>query len=279
MKDLIIGSIKDFDEPALRPFIHSLTRTGYTGDRIMFSHNITAAAHAKLQKYGFQVRPGHGGDHGTFLERSRFIAPIEFLKKHAHEYRYVVWVDVRDLIFQVNPSVWLEQHMGNYKILGAGECILIKNQSLNDWWIARMFDHADFRWLREHEVCCGGTLAGTADMMYAALDKILALTTAGANDQAALNYMLRISPFKEVAHVPRMAEGFCCTCSQFLSSGDDGGEERWTDRAPVFNRNDGVVYTPDGVTPFSIVHQIDRHGGPCDRDHKWRDITAEKYKD
>ncbi len=281
MTDLIIGSIKDYDVPAIAPYVHSITRTGYTGARIMFVNNITNDARKKLEKYGFQLADGRGGSHGDFLERERFYAPIEFLKQHAHEYRYVIWTDVRDLVFQTNPSVWMEKNAGPYKLFGAGECILIKNQSLNNWWVARGFEHAEYRWLRQHQVCCGGTLAGTAPMMRDALIKILELSSRGVNDQAALNYMLRVSPFKEVAHVPRMAEGFCCTCSQFLSSGDeqDGGPEFWMDDPPVFNRADGLVYTPDGKTPFMIVHQYNRDGGPFDRDRVWRGITEEKYRD
>jgi hypothetical protein len=281
MTDLIIGSIKDYDVGQIAPYIHSITRTGYTGDRVMFVNNVTAAARRKLEQYCFKVIDGRGGSHGDFLERERFYAPIDFLKANASAYRYVIWSDVRDLIFQTNPSVWMEANAGPYKLFGAGECILIKNQSLNNWWIARGFDHGDYRWLRQHQVCCGGTLAGTADFMRDALIRILDLSIHGINDQAAMNFMLRTSPFKEVAHVPKMAEGFCCTCSQFLSEGDDqdGGPEFWTDDPPVFSKTDGLVYTPDGKTPFMIVHQYDRSGGPCDRDHSWRGITEEKYKD
>ena len=278
MKDLIIGSIKDYDEHDVRQFIHSLTRTGYTGDRIMFADNLTPAAHIKLRKYGFQIKHGRNGDHRDFLERERFYEPIAFLKRHAAQYRYVIWCDVRDLVFQTNPSTWFEHHAGDHKLFGAGECVLIRNQSLNDWWVARGFDHDTHRWLRNEQVCCGGTLAGTADVMLDALSKVLELTVNGVNDQAALNYVLRTSPFKEIMTVPKMAEGFCCTCSQFLSSGDDGGV--LTDEVPVFNKSDGVVYTPDGKTPFSIVHQVDRSGGLCDcTEPWWKDITFEKYKD
>src|SRR5208337_3307328 len=108
-------------------------------------------------------------------------------------------------------------------------------------------------------------------MMLRALEKILELSSRGVNDQAAMNYMLRVSPFQEVARIPKMAEGFCCTCAQFLSSGDDcdGGPKWWIDDPPVFNKADGVVYTPDGSEPFMVVHQYDRSGGPCDRDHSW----------
>src|ERR1019366_9568414 len=63
--------------------------------------------------------------------------------------------------------------------------------------------------------------------------------------------------FKEVFRIPKMAEGFCATGWPTKNLRSDLGMQYATDKAPVY-MSDYIVYTPDGQTPFSIVHQFDR---------------------
>jgi len=206
----------------------------------------------------------------NFVVQGRFTPAIVHLS--THQYRYAIWVDVRDVVFQSNPSTWLAGNLAPQKIVGASECWKIKSEPYNDKWVHNTFTAETAAWLCEEDVCCGGTLAGEASSVLSALTRIHTISCqSGANDQAALNYVLRTSPEKEITRIPKMREGFAVTCSAFKTRTFNsycGRTDAVTDEFPVFE--DFTVRTPKWLQPFCIVHQYDR-------DQKWKNGITSKY--
>ena len=281
--DVVVGVVKNYDWPALRPYAVSLSRTGFTGVKLLLVENITLSARNNLTQLGFtlvdfRTTPAAAiKEKQDYLEfgRTRFGIAIPFLRSHAA--RYIVWCDVRDLIFQVNPSVWLEKNLAPHRLIAAGECWHIKNEQYNDMWMKNTVSHVDYLRAREEEVCCSGTIAGDASTMlavYARMQEVAHTAQPLASDQALWNVVLRESPFKDITRIPRMKEGWAATCSAFRTPGFKSyaaNTDVLIDQQPVFDKAELLVREPETGVPFCIVHQYDR-------DTEWKRAIEEKYR-
>jgi glycosyltransferase involved in cell wall biosynthesis len=279
-EDAVIGAIKNYDWPAIRPYAVSLSRSGFCGAKLMFVENITEAARAGLSGEGFivvdfvtppDVVAEEQRDYLTF-GRHRFKPVIDYIRQHRDRFRYLVWTDVRDLIFQSNPSMWLEANLNPFRVAAAGEGWLTKDEAYNNRWAKRV-SPVDYLWLRDTQVCCSGSFAGESEAMLGIFERIYDMTMASRNvtpdnaDQGMFNQIIKTPPYLDVTMVPLMRDGFAATWfpakdNDLLLIPEFG--------KPVFDASDGIVYTPDTHIPFSIVHQFDR-------DPKWRNIMDKKY--
>ena len=272
-RDVIMGVAKDLRWSELAVYAVSLARCGFEGDKVLFVEGLETEAREKLTTLGFilidfqtpeNIRSKDCASHEDAVawmrfNRFRYKPAIDFLES-CTDLRYVVWVDVRDLYFQSDPIAWLEDNLkAPYRFVGARECVQIKNQHHNAVW-AEHVSPTDFPWLKEEEVLCTGTIAGDAEFMLHVLKTLYEVANAipdiQACEQGTFNYIVRKSPeLKRTMYVPHMAEGWTATAwntKRYMPYAYS------TDDAPVFGTDDYVVYTPDGVTPFSIVHQYDR---------------------
>ena len=274
-EDLVLGVVKNYDWPQLRAYAGSLTRSGFSGTKLLFVNNISTPARLHLVRLGFTLIDFFCDDRDGFIIRGRFKPVTEYLSANYQNYRYIIWTDVRDVVFQTNPSTWLETHLSPNQLLGAKECWKIKDEGFNNRW-ARETTPEAYEWLKEEEACCGGTLAGTAEAVTAVLNGIYAMVRDNpqANDQGALNYLLR-KTFKEIARVPKMEEGFAVMAAAFHTPTFNSYVDAsipLTDDIPLFDKENGVVLAPNSNILFSIVHQYDR-------DASWIPIIEGKYHD
>lgn len=220
--DLVITAVGGYQWEQIRPYVISLTRTGFQGDKVILASKMDVFALECATNRGFKVIPFSvpaDTNSWTFTSKQRYIPLIQFLAKHRQKYRNVLWVDASDLIFQTNPSDWFDRHDRASTIYAARECWRIKDETqFNDPWVKAAFPN-DYDWLRNEEVLCGGTLAGSADAVFEALVKIFKITSEHPEyaDQAVLNYVLH-KPFNfppGTIQIPAMKDGFAATCSAF----------------------------------------------------------------
>lgn len=284
--DLVIAAICGYRWEQIRPWVISIRKSGFTGDVVLLAAHQTiepftleCVTNRNIKVVPFEI-PSDTTT-WTFTSKQRYIPLLQFLSKHRGKYRTVIWTDVSDLIFQSNPSDWLEKHIDGPTIVAARECWRIKDEiTFNLPWVKAAFpDDAD--WLQEQEVLCGGTLAGDAESMFLALSKIYEITSKHPEyaDQAVLNYVLHKPfnfPVPTRIYVPTMGEGWTATCSAFQTGSFKSCCPReagviLTDDAPVFDRERGLVLTPTEWLPFAIVHQYNR-------DADWVRIIPAKYQ-
>ena len=273
MKDAVIGVIKNTSWPYIRNYAISLAKCGFNGHKVLFINDITEEARKKLVELDFVLVdydvPGlkkkefnsWEGDPLAwgFFGRVRFLPVIEWLSPRIAEYRNIVWCDVRDVLFQTDPSIWLEENITPvHKLFGASEGCLIKDQSFNANWVQRT-SPKDWKWMKEEVVCCSGTFAGTAHIMLEVFKRMyqlhLDIKDPAAFDQGLWNFTARSYPFKEYFRIPRMKEGFVATG---WPSKETAFSKYTTDDAPVWDWNEMVCYAPETKIPFAIVHQYER---------------------
>ena len=278
MTDLIIASVKGYGWPQLQAYAVSLCRTGFTGVKLMFVDGITREARENLAALGFQLEDFSASDTGErYVVHGRFAPVVSFLEKHKQDFRFAIWTDTKDVVFQSDPAAWLAAHIAPSRILGAGECWRIKDETVcNARWVQAGFDASTAAWLPEQEACCGGTLAGYTEEVSVALSSVYQMVSESRvmNDQAALNYVLRVPPLAGCARVPRLAEGFAVMLAAFRSkdfySCVPFDQNLLLDGPPLFDKATGTVYASAGV-PFSIVHQYER-------DADWKASVEAKYR-
>ena len=275
--DVMIGMAVAFGATAatfgawsmLEPYAVSLSRSGFAGRKVMFIQNLSSESVLNLKTLGFDLI--EFTDYVKDLDHWWYIKTLlakRYFEDNKHT-RYAMVLDCRDQVVQTNISSWLEKNLAPHKLVACSECVPISFGRPNTQWITETFGRQE--WLDSYPVLCGGTYGGESASLLALLEALCGiLQHEKTNDQAALNYFCRVSPFKEIVKVPRMSEGFTCTCCQIaVPYSLERNRSVLMDEEPVFR--DGLVYPKGGDTPFCLVHQYDLNGG-------WNSAIRSKYR-
>ena len=262
-KDLIIGAFKNYNFETIKPWIQSINECGFKGDKVIVSIGSSKETNNKLADAGFTVIDAPSQARMGF-HMERFLHIYNFLKVHGNNYRYVITTDVRDVIFQRNPSNWLERYIGDYigdySMVAVSESIKIKDEHWNRQNIINAFGEYFYDGVKDQDVYNVGTLAGTSQYIEDLCGMLYQLSANRPDwvaDQAAYNIILNWQPYKDKT----MFVGLQSTWSCNLHVTNKPGEKEHfapfiLEPVPFFE--DGLV--KDGTTkdPFYIVHQYDR---------------------
>jgi hypothetical protein len=277
--DLILTAMKGpYPWSAVSTFANSVDRSGFRGAKVMLASGITLEVRLQLEIAGWEVVDyvlGNTRNMGNYCGE-RFWPINVFMKAHSSEYRFIIHTDWRDVVVQTDPSLWLENNLGSHGIIGCSEGMNVEEEYYNDWWLKPASpNEAAWQEARKHEICCAGTIAGTSsdmlnllctmhDVLYNTPDKPNYAGGMGPLiDQGVLNYLVSVSPFKEITRITNMTETFCASVNWYAV-------HRWTNR-PVPEVRDGVFYPQGKSEPFAIVHQYDR-------DENWKKAVIERYR-
>jgi hypothetical protein len=124
MNDIVIGSITGYDFDKIKPWVNSLDRSGFNGTKAMICYNVSYETVEELVKRNYTILAFKKDEENKrFVYRDDFSIVVErflhlwyLLKQFEGKYRYIVTTDVKDVIFQSNPSTWLEENMNEAQI-------------------------------------------------------------------------------------------------------------------------------------------------------------------
>lgn len=218
--DLVIGLAAGYDWPAIEPYAVSLARSGYVGKKVLLAQKLTQRACERLTELGFELLafPHIEFSHpemtagGFFAYVGRFLLIHRYLQDHP-DYRFVICADTRDVVFQSDPTVWLENHIGGSGLVAASEHIRHCDQEGNTTWI-----RADFQeiapWLMAQPVYCSGLISGRAEYVsgLAAAIYLLGRTISGKTwgaDQPSYNATMHQKAYADTTLVPTFADAYC----------------------------------------------------------------------
>lgn len=288
MKDIVIGCITNYNFDKIKYWVNSLDRSGFTGDKIMICYNIDYDVVEELTKRGYIIFGFHKNDEARRLEYNkkdfnicleRFIHIWYFLNnlQNKEQYRYVISTDVKDVVFQSNPSEWLEKNIGNKKINVASESLKYKDEPWGTHNLYQSFGPLIHQNNNENTIYNAGTISGEFNTFVdLCLNIFLACGGAPSNvpggggpDQAALNVLLNLQPYKDITNFATSESGYA---AQLGTTADPNKIEEFKKvlLEPTPYLEDGIVKTSTGV-PFSIVHQYDRVPS-------WKNIIESKYE-
>jgi hypothetical protein len=275
-RDAVIGAILGYGWDEVRIWANSLSETGFSGERVLIALDADPDFVARLGEEGFTVvQPGpaerlrmNGGFAPFLVERFQLIA--NFLA--ATDYRYVILTDVRDVVFQDNPSAWLEANLGDGGLLASSEGVRIGDE----WWASHMLANAfgtdALDAVRDRVSRNAGIIAGTREHCQRLALEIVRLCTqeheTGA-DQAAYNLILNAEPWEQDVKTVRHDVPWACQAGTVADPRQlPQLRDALLEAEPVF---DGAfVRTPKGE-PYAIVHQYDRVP-------RWRETFEARYR-
>jgi hypothetical protein len=187
---------------------------------------------------------------------------------HQYETDVVIWVDVKDIVFQKDPTEWLNNNM-NKDILAFSESLKFGDE---EW--ARLNAGTSFpmewEWLQTKEIHCAGTIVGKKEAIRDLFIDIYrwSLTTSNPQqlaDQAAYNILIHLHQFKDIVQFVKQQEGFAAQLHLKLKK---GGNLPYTEELVTI---DGDEVKNSKGELFTLVHQYDR-------DEELKKLIETKYK-
>ena len=249
MKDILISAIANYSADKIKTYIESINKCGFTGDKLMITYNISDETVKYLQSNGWMVCVGelHGHPH-----MKRLIDIYATLKQLNTEYRYVITTDVRDVIFQTNPSEYLEKNLLK-RILVSSENVLYKEEP---WGRKNILEgYNELLWDRhESELSCNvGVLAGHyKEMMDLLLLNYLVSQSGNTQhftDQSSFNFVIHNSLIKDSIQIEGIETNWALQVGTLPNDKLIGHYEMKIENGIVMHDN----------KPFVIVHQYDRN--------------------
>ena len=284
-KDLIIGGASNYNWNQLRYWVNSIKKTGFKGDIVLVATNMPADTVKKLVEeevkvYAYGNRTEDGGiaktDNNIPPHVERFIFIWDFLRKNKDTYRFVTVTDTRDVIFQKDPTDYLERNLmfGSASMVCASEGLAYKDEPWGSKNLLDTFGPLVYDELKDNEIYNVGTIAGFADEVR---DLLIQIFFQSVNrpipivDQAVFNFIISMSAYELEIVRTSNESGWAVQLGTTLEAikagaGDIGQIVRqdpskldeyikvYKDTQPTI-KDDLVV---NEYSPFTIVHQWDR---------------------
>jgi hypothetical protein len=279
MKDLIVGCATNYTWSTLKYWVNSINQSGFEGDKVLILMNCDKDTVQKVTDAGFSIIAFNQDKEGNLTYQSqlmvhveRFIHIYKLLKDN--EYRYVVTTDVKDVIFQKNPSNWLEEKLSeNEDLVFASESIKYKDEPWGRENLAQCYGQGIYEDFKNNTIFNVGVLAGRG---YAMKDLVLQLFLNCLNrpipivDQAVFNVMVSRHPYIKSSLYTNSESGWACQLGTTADpSKIDSFRPFLLEPSPKLE-GDKVV-TSEGIE-YTIVHQYDRVP-------EWRKVIEAKYDD
>ena len=282
-KDLIIGGASGYNWDQLKYWVNSIKKTRFKGDVVIVATNMSADTVKKLvdndvKVYAYGQRTEDGGiaktENNIPPHVERFLFIWDFLRKNQGVYRFVVVTDTRDVIFQQDPSEYLESHLFRKSIVCASEGLSYKDEPWGSKNLLDTFGPMIYDELKDNLIYNVGTIAGFCEEVR---DLLLQIFFQSVNrpipivDQAVFNFLINLHPLQGEVMFTNNTSGWAVqlgtTKAAIEAGAGDIGQivrqdpskmddyiKAYQDEQPVVD-NDLVA---TGHVPFTIVHQWDR---------------------
>jgi hypothetical protein len=274
-KDLIIGAFNNYtDYDVLKPWVQSIKDTGFKGDIVLIAIGTTPELIKKLIEEGVIVVVAERNDK-MMIHMQRFIYIYNFLKEHGEKYRYVISTDVRDVIFQFDPTKFLDEHVSSdymSAIVASSESIKIKDEEWNRENIRKNFGDYFYNEVKDNVVCNVGILAGRCEAIKELCFYLYQFSLNRPDwvaDQAAYNILLGSKLWSSITRTTMLKDAWALN-AHVTSKPDmlDKFGPYLLEERPSMGE-DGLIKNSAGV-PFVIVHQYDRVP-------EWMEYFSKKY--
>jgi hypothetical protein len=277
MKDLIVGCATNYDWSKLKYWVNSINASGFEGDKVLILMNCDKDTVQKITDAGFSIIAFNQDANGNLTYQSqlmvhveRFVHIYKLLKDN--QYRFVITTDVKDVIFQKNPSTWLENNLTDKEdLVFASESIKYKDEPWGRENLTQCYGQGIYEDFKNNTIFNVGVLAGRG---YAMRDLVLQLFLNCLNrpipivDQAVFNVMVSRHPYLDSSMYTTSETGWAC---QLGTTADPSKVDSFRPflLEPSPKLEGDKVVTSEGIE-YTIVHQYDRVP-------EWKKVIEEKY--
>jgi hypothetical protein len=280
MKDLIVGCATNYDWSKLKYWVNSINRSGFDGDKVLILMNCDKDTVDKISEAGFSIIGFNQDANGNLSYNSsmmvhveRFFHIYQLLKDN--EYRYVITTDVKDVVFQRNPSKWLEENLpeGVEDLVFSSESMKYKDEPWGNQNLLETFGPQIYEDFKNHTIFNVGVLAGHGFAMKDLMMNIFASCLhrpIKICDQSTFNFLISQHPYLSTSMYTKSEDGWAC---QLGTTADPSKIEQFRPflLEPSPKMEDDKVVTSTGIE-YTIVHQYDRVP-------EWKKIIEAKYDD
>ena len=266
MTDLIIGAITKLTWEQCLPWTNSILRSGFTGDKVIciFGEDQQPLAQ-KFAEAGFKPILTRYLNESENICVTRFFVYYSYLYQNRGKYKSVIATDVSDVVFQRNPSEFMNEQP-NQTIILSSENIKYNDEIWGRNILKLSFGNtgpAMVERLKDNQIFNCGVLAGSQELMQDLFFNINAVCDGrpqqvpggGGPDQAALNVIMDLLPYRNVRKIMAHDTGWAC---QVGTTADPNKVYDHVNIDPNPSLHEDIVETSDGV-PYYIVHQYNRN--------------------
>lgn len=298
-KDIIIGVVDNYDWDKIKYWANSIKKSGFDGYKALIVYNMDAATAKKLTTKEFMLigcsqydeENGFSFDTKGSIMVDRFFHIYNFLNmlQDPDDVNRVIITDVRDVVFQKNPTDWLDDNFtSKYELILGSENLLYSGEPWSKNNMIRSFGDYFYNYKENDPIYCAGVIAGSLDMMKDICLNLWMICLGlnphvpggGGPDQAALNIMLTFGNIMYSTLFTNSPSGWVVhagTSMDAIKAGSGGiGEEYLRNPNMSIDFIQEVEYSIDNETicanetPLTIVHQWDRVPA-------WKKLIEEKY--
>jgi hypothetical protein len=282
MQDIVISAISTYTFDKIKHWVHSLERTGYKGRKAMIVHNVTDETIEKLKEHGFEIfltSTNRNEENNGYHFADNFTFQVPFTRHFFHwlflkdltDIRYVISTDV-DVIFQSDPSEWLEKNIGDKKLNYGCEGLKYKDEPWGNENINQCFGPVIHNYMKDTPIYNAGSMAGEHKTfidyslnVWLAIQHIRHPTP----DQAGVNLMLSLEPYKSITKFNDHDTNWACQCGTTVDPSKINSF-RPNLLSPEPNFDGEYVYNSKGQK-YVLVHQFNRVP-------EWNEKIVRKYE-
>jgi hypothetical protein len=279
MKDLIVGCATNYDWSKLKYWVNSINASGFEGDKVLILMNCDKDTVKKISDSGFSIIAFNQDTNGNLSYESpmmvhveRFFHIYQLLKDNL--YRYVITTDVKDVVFQQNPSVWLENNFTDSDdLIFSSESMKYKDEPWGNQNLMETFGPQIYEDFKNNTIFNVGVLAGRG---YAMRDLMMNIFASCLHrpikicDQSTFNFLISRHPYLKSSIYSTSEDGWAC---QLGTTADPSKIDQFRpfllEPSPKMEGN--KVLTSEGKE-YIIVHQYDRVP-------EWKKVIEAKYDD
>ena len=266
-KDLIIGAYTNYNWDQIKYWVNSIEKSGFTGDKAMIVYNSDQQTVQRLVNLGFivwafdrdPITGNYVWSNNLVIVVQRFYHLWYYLNQlPPNTYRYVISTDVKDVVFQTNPSTWIENNIANYEIIASCESLRYKDEP---WGADNMQGSYPMVWnqIKDQPIWNCGVQAGRVESLRDLWLNIWLTCKAGGRpnpDQAAYNLLLNTKAWSNITLKSYSESGWTCQAGTTVDPEKiDAFRLNLIEPEPQWN---GSMATTSTGTPHAILHQWDR---------------------
>ena len=270
--DVVVGCISGLRFEQIAPWVGSLDACGFGGRRVVIHVRAEAQTLAELKRRGYETYDAsclHRAGNRILKENprdadvsvNRFYYIWYFLSQlsGAPPSRYVIAIDVGDVVFQRNPSLWLEQHLRQKRLVVGCESVRFEDEPWNARTMQECYGPHLWEAYRHKLIYNAGTIAGEFAVMMDLCLHVYLMAPGDRvlySDQQALNLLLGSEAYQQITCFASSEDGWAC---QAGTTADPNLLEKvrphLTCPAPSF---DGEFVRTAAGEVYTLVHQYNR---------------------
>lgn len=290
----ILASVYGYMPEQIKPWVESLKATKFGGKVFVVVYNPQDSILLDYLKENgiFTFTSELNGE--TNMATQRFLEYSEILKSdYAKDIDAFIATDIRDVIFQSDPGVWLKNNIQDYDLVATSEGVTFRHEDWNGDNLELHLGKNLYLKLADNETLCSGIIAGKKDMLIKLFKTVYELAFFSNDPGAFVDQIFYAAAiyeiFGKVTKIVPASDNWCANLGTIKAIPENSPNWSMGSRSQhnSFERirkvktyvealscdvptmkNDLVINSKK--QPYAIVHQYDRY-------QPWKEILIEKY--